>query len=166
MRESLNRCIVESGKAKAKTVGAIMKKPIALIFVATILFALGVFLIASFPFALFKHDKEIAGGFPGLVFGGCCMIYVANGLLKLQSKSRISAIGVFGIFGLAFGWVFWMSVSQQADGDFIGYQMSSAFQAAISFFVMILSLSSIWILMRRGVRELFQHKINSPTPTI
>jgi hypothetical protein len=138
-----------------------MKRPIAFMLVVTGLFAASATLIACFIFELLRHDKSVASDFLGLVGWGGYMMYVAVGLLKLKSRSRMAAIWLFCIFGFMSGMVALMSLSQHLQADFLGYEVTRPIQSGVCLSIFAFSILAVWVLTRRGIRDLF-----APSPAV
>jgi hypothetical protein len=144
-----------------------MKRPIALIVVAVLLFLMGLSGVVadcvrahSFAIPSVNLFNMIAGA----------------GLLKLWRVARwyfLFVLGSFLLFALP------MTVWAVFNSDRIVFQFPSvliddrphAIVPLIAVFLVMISYVAIavwvcWVLMRPDVRELFQRKINLPTPAV
>jgi hypothetical protein len=151
-----------------KIVGTIMKRPISLTAVGVLLFLMGLFGIVTD--CVRTHGLELA---PSV---NLFNMIAGIGLLKLWRAAWWWCLYLLGLF-LTFGLP--MTVWAVFNSNRITFHFSSVLiddrpHAIVPLFVVILVMISyiviaawmFWILMRRDVRELFQRKTNSRTPSV
>jgi hypothetical protein len=144
-----------------------MKRPISLTVVAVFLFLMGLSGVVA--------DCVSIHGF-AIPSVNLFNMIAGVGLLKLWRVARwyfLFVLGSFLLFALP------MTVWSVFNSDRIVFQFPSVLiddrpHAIVPLFLVVLvmigyvaiSTWMVWVLMRRDVRELFQHKINSPTPSV
>jgi hypothetical protein len=144
-----------------------MKRPVSLTVVAAFLFLMGLSGIVA--------DCVRTHGF--VILSVSLFNTIAGvGLLKLWRVARWYALFVLGSFLL---FALPMTVWAVFNSDRIVFQFPSVLiddrpHAIVPLFLVVLVMISyvaiaawtFWVLMRRDVRELFQHKTNSPTASV
>ena len=144
-----------------------MKRPTSLTIVAVFLFSMGLSGVVA--------DCVRTHGF-AIPSGNLFTMIAGVGLLKLWRGARWYALfmsGSFLLFALP------MTVWAVFNSDRIVFQFPSVLiddrpHAVVPMFLVVLIMTGcvaisgcmVWVLMRRDVRELFQNKINSPTPAV
>jgi hypothetical protein len=125
-----------------KIVGMIMKRPISLIFVALFFIFGGVWSVM---------DEYIQSNLDFFQLGWAVVsIFTGVGLFQIWRISR------------------WLAFAQILLVIILCLILDVGFKSIMPFTVVMISVASLifWILVRRNVRELFQHKTNSPTASV
>jgi hypothetical protein len=151
--------------AAKKTKIKIMKRPISLTAVGMLLFSMGLAGVIS--------DCLRSGGF---AIPSCSLfnMIAGVGLLLLWRAARLYSLFVSGsalLFSLP------MTVWAVFNSNKIVFQFPAVLiddrpHAIVPLFLVVFAMTGyvtvsawvVWVLMRRDVRELFQHKVNLPTP--
>jgi hypothetical protein len=150
-----------------KTEGTIMKRPLALTIVGVLLFSMGLSGVVA--------DCARTHGF-AILSNNLFTMIAGVGLLKLWRGARWYALFMFGsllLFALP------MTVWAVFNSGRIALKFPSVLiddrphAVAPMFLVIVVMIGYVamsgwivWVLMRRDVRELFQHKINSPASSV
>jgi hypothetical protein len=142
-----------------------MKKSKSLIAVAILLFVFSLPIFGAVVFSFLK--KDYFGSFI-TACAGAYMVSSSFALPKLQPRARRVALAFFSMFMTVFGLVFVWRLSIRGDVtwdlDISHFQIPDFMARLICLFIFFVSAWSLWILMRRDVRELFQNQNNSPKP--
>jgi hypothetical protein len=144
-----------------------MKRPIALTSAGLLLFSMG--LSGVVADCVRTHGYAIPSVNLFTMIAGA-------GLLKLWRGARWYALFISGSFLL---FALPMAVWMVFNSDRIVFQFPSILiddrphaviplflVASVMFSYIIVSVWMLWVLMRRDIRELFQHKTNSPTASV